>query len=209
MQVIVSGQNIEIGDSIRDYAEEHLQPTIGKYFENAVRSQVTLHKNRHLFSCDILVNEGTGRKTTVRAHAENNDPYAAFMQCLQKIEKQLRRYKRKLNRSHKPHEEGDPVYEAARAARAYVLASEEESANDDIDTGDAPATVAEGAAEIEEMTVGEAVMRMDLEDLYALMFINRKNGHISMVHRRQDGNIGWVDSHTLAVKESDAKSGAA
>ncbi|MET0156257.1 MAG: ribosome-associated translation inhibitor RaiA [Rickettsiales bacterium] len=209
MQVIVSGQNIEIGDSIRHYAEEHIQPTIGKYFENAVRSHVTLHKSRHLFSCDILVNEGTGRKITVRAHAESGDPYVAFTQCLHKIEKQLRRYKRKLTHSHRPHDGFDPQLEEALAAKAYVIASNDD--NEDghaADISDAPVTVAEGAVDIPEMTVGEAVMRMDLEDLYALMFVNRKNGHISMVHRRQDGNIGWVDSNKLAT-DAGKKAGAA
>jgi ribosomal subunit interface protein len=197
MQIIVSGKNIEIGDAIRKYADDHLEPCIGKYFEQAVRAHVTLSKDRHLFSCDILVNEGTGRKVSIRAHAEESDPYASFGECLKKVEKQLRRYKRKLTKTHR-RKESDMQAADVLVARQYVLAREEEDGADER-LHEAPAIIAEGTADIEEMTVGEAVMRMDLQDLHAFMFVNSKNGHISLVHRRQDGNVAWLDSNTLAA----------
>jgi len=210
MQVIVSGKNIDIGDSIREYAEEHLKPAIGKYFEHAVRANVTLQKSRHLFSCDIVVNEGTGRKTNICAHAEREDPYAAFGQCVQKVEKQLRRYKRKLSKSHRQHDTENlaTLDDTLLVGRSYILSHEENTQEKNLpeeeNHGESPAIIAEGTAHIQELTVGNAVMKMDLEDLHALMFINKKNGHISMVHRRPDGNIAWVDSDSSASPSPDA-----
>lgn len=203
MQIIVSGTNMDIGTTIREHAEDHLKPVITKYFENAVRANVTLSKESYKFACDIVVNDGTGIKTTVRAHAEDTDPYAAFSNCCHKVEKQLRRQKKKLN-AIKRRNQGAPGPEAQEifAAREYILAHENDN-EDQPDLEDlayesfaSPAIIADGSRDLEIITVGEAVLKMDLQDLQALMFINSKNKHISMVYRRSDGNVAWVDSAT-------------
>lgn len=199
MQITVSGVNFDIGGAIQEHAEEHLKPVITKYFENAVSAKVKLKKESYKFACDIVVNDGTGIKTNMCAHAEEGDPYQAFANCVSKVEKQLRRQKKKLNALKRRHQ-GAPGPEAEEiyAAREFILAHENDHHESEEDLAyesfAAPAIIAEGSREIEQLTVGEAVLRMDLQELQALMFINRKNGHVSMVYRRADGNVAWVDS---------------
>ncbi|HEY8012710.1 MAG TPA: sigma 54 modulation/S30EA ribosomal C-terminal domain-containing protein, partial [Dongiaceae bacterium] len=86
--------------------------------------------------------------------------------------------------------------EKVQLADHYVLASTPESADEgaaEADEDGPPTVVAEMKAEILALTVSEAVMRLDLADRGALMFVNRAHGGLNMVYRRPDGNIGWVD----------------
>ena len=59
--------------------------------------------------------------------------------------------------------------------------------------GAAPVVIAEMSTELPQLTVGEAVMRMDLADAPVLLFRNRSHGELNLVYRRGDGNIGWID----------------
>jgi len=84
---------------------------------------------------------------------------------------------------------------ATLSARSYVLAPEPDEPDRGADPADpdTPVIVAEMTTEIATLTVSEAVMRMDLADLPALLFRNGGHGRLNLVYRRRDGNIGWVD----------------
>ena len=129
-----------------------------------------------------------GRGIVVNAGAAATEVYAAYDAAAERIAKQLRRYKRRL-RDH--HAKAREPSETSERARDYVLAPIAEEADEEV--GGGPTVVAEMSAELPNLTVGEAVMRMDLADAAVLLFRNRSHGELNLVYRRADGNIGWID----------------
>lgn len=122
-----------------------------------------------------------------QAQSEANDPYAAADGAIERIEKRLRRFKRRL-RDHRRVRTGKVT-----ATPLYVLANEGES--EDEPAGDNPVIVAEQVAKIETLSVGEAVMRMTLADEPVFIFHSAQHGGLNVVFRRRDGSIGWIDPH--------------
>lgn len=186
MQIIVSGKQIDVGDSLKSHIESRLGESVKKYIDKLSNVNVVVAKESHHFRIDISGNLGTHSGMNIKSRAEGNDVYAAFDAAASKIEKQLRRYKRKITN----HNRSD--YAEARRMKAvkYVLKDYEE---DHKAEEDAPLVIAEKDTDIETMTVSEAVMKMDLSDLPALLFLNSAHGRINVVYRRADGNISWVD----------------
>lgn len=182
MNIIVSGKQVDVGESLRTHVETRLQDGISKYLERVTSVNVVIARESHLFRVDISANPGTHTSMAVKSRGDSPDVYAAFDLAATKIEKQLRRYKRRLTNHHKD----SPV--AARATK-YILADIEEDSTDDAQ----PVIIAEKSTDIETLTVSQAVMRMDLSDLPALMFFNSAHGRLNVVYRRADGNISWVD----------------
>jgi len=197
MQIAVTGKQIKVGAALQEYVERELESYVSRYFDNAVGANVVFSKSRHLFRTDIIVNEGTGTHVLIKSHAEGDDVYKSFDKAGEKVEKQLRRYKRRLKNHHKNVVSKEEA--ADLEATKYVLAVQE----DEAEAGDAPLIIAEKATKVENLTVNEAVMTMDLLDLPALMFVNRKTGAVSVVYRREDGNISWVDSEVRKSVVSD------
>lgn len=197
MQIKVSGKQVDVGDALHTHVEERLSGSIPKYIDRVTQCDVVVSREAHQFRADIVLNTGTHSNFVVKGRADAVDAHAAFDAAAEKIEKQLRRYKRRLTDHHKTdRNEGVTLSEAESRATKYVLAdrAEEEESNDD-----APLIIAEKATSVETLTVSEAVMRMDLADLPALMFFNKANGRLNTVYRRADGNISWVDPATEAA----------
>ncbi|MCC8460921.1 MAG: ribosome-associated translation inhibitor RaiA [Candidatus Megaira endosymbiont of Carteria cerasiformis] len=193
MQVSVSGQHLSIGSSLKEYVKERVTSSINKYFDHAPSATVHFNKQNHEFFCDIVVNDGTGRHVVIKSSASSDDVYFAFDAALSKVEKQLRKYKSKL----KDHSSKMKVSEISPDSTKYVISptkiDDEDDETKEIDF-DNPVIVAEKATNILKLSVGQAVMKMDLEDLPALMFRNVKTDRINVVYYRKDGNISWVDS---------------
>lgn len=202
MQVFVSGKHVDVGNALSTHIENELNESVKKYFEHAVSANVILSKLRHEFSASIVVNDGTGVHQLLKASGEGADAYVAFDQALERVAKQLRRYKRKIKNHHKSRIEKD-VDMAAMIGTKYVLAVSEEEDEKTVEA-DAPLIIAEKPAQIETLTVSDAVMRMDLGELPALMFINKKTAVLNVVYRREDGNISWIDPSALAQVKSAA-----
>ncbi len=193
MQVSVSGQHLSIGLSLQEYVKERMGGSIKKYFDHAPSATVHFNKQNHHFSCDIVVNDGTGRHIVIKSNASSDDVYFAFDAALSKIEKQLRKYKSKL----KDHSSKMKVSEVIPTTTKYVISPtkiDDEVEDQEIDL-DNPVIVAEKATKILKLSVGQAVMKMDLEDLPALMFRNVKTDRINVVYYRKDGNISLHDGH--------------
>jgi hypothetical protein len=127
----------------------------------------------------------------VQGHARTGDPYASFDTAGEHVAKRLRQYKRRLRDHHRGRNAKDDIFQAAQ----YVLAAEGDVPEQEAPESepDQPIVVAEMETPIETMTVGEAVMRMDLANLPAMMFRNRAHGRLNMIYLREDGNVGWVD----------------
>jgi len=187
MEIKVSGRHIEIGDAFKQHVTTRLAAITERYFSRAMSSAVTLGKDSggtgfHV-DCTMHVRQGV----VLKAEAGGVDANAAFDAAADRIDKQLRRYKRRLKNHH-----NDSVKELEVAQAAYtVLHNDHETeAHEDRDN---PIVIAETATEIPSVCVSDAVMLMDLRHAPALMFRDVRTGHLAMVYRRADGNIGWVD----------------
>lgn len=194
MHITVSGKHLKIGNSLKQHVTESTESGIKKYFGRAISADIHFGKEAHLLVCDIIVNEGTGaHHSYYKSQAKEENIFAAFDKALERIEKQLRRYKRKIKDHHKVRM-GDAT---AIAATKYVISEE--------DTGeDNPVIVAEKQTAIEELTVADAVMRMNLANLPALMFINKKSKQYNVVYKRLDGNISWVESKSEPISKNES-----
>lgn len=202
MQIKVGGSHTDVGQALTQYASENLEKTVTKYFEKAVSAEVHFTKDKNLFKAVIIVNEGVRGGIKVKSDAQAGDAYAAFNEACAKITTQLRRYKQKI-KTYRRHEGGikaiEPNYKALDAMK-YVLPPLvynvfEEMENEEMDEklNASHQVLTEKTTEIETLSVDEAIMKMDLEDLPALVFINSKNKRLNVVYHRRDGNISWID----------------
>ncbi len=194
MQITVSGKQIELSDALRTRVGDQLDGIAGKYFDHALEAHVTFGRARSFFTCDINVHAGRG--LSLRGEGEAADANAAFDDAAEHIAKRLRRYRRRVNDHSR-----DLAHRAKpEPARGYVLRAEDEAPAVEPGTAETFATViAEQAVEISLLTVGEAVMRMDLADQPVLMFRNSGSGELNVVYRRRDGNVGWIDPAAIAA----------
>jgi len=189
MNIIVTGKQMDIGESLKSYIEGHLDGMVDKYFENTIDSidgTVTMSKNAHLHRADCNVHLGHG--VYLQTHAEEIDVYVAFDTAAEKMEKRLRRYKRRLTNHHKERSNPIPIM----SAQYNILIAEDET-KDEPSENLPPAIIAEMQLDIPDVSVSDAVMRLDLGELQTLMFRNSAHGGLNVVYRRTDGNIGWID----------------
>ena len=184
MQLTVTGKQIDTSVELRRHVETSLDAILGKYFKTAIEAHVVFSKEAHLSRTEVSIHIGRG--IVVNAGASGTETYAAFDAAAQRIAKQMRRYKRRLRDHHAKIRES---FEASERARDYVLATFDELEDDE----GGPEVVAEMSTDLPNLTVGEAVMRMDLADAPVLLFRNRSHGELNLVYRRADGNIGWID----------------
>ncbi|MHA7872144.1 MAG: ribosome hibernation-promoting factor, HPF/YfiA family [Hyphococcus sp.] len=190
MDIQVSGKNMDLGDALQLHVTEKLADGVRKYFERGAEASVTFARERHLVECDVTAHLASG--VFLAAHGEGGDAYGAFEESLEKLEKRIRRYKRRLKNHHANGKEPLP----AETASYYLLEplkdeSDDETAQTDEDP--TPVVVAESQTALREMTVGAAVMQLDLSEQPAIVFKNAAHGRINVVYRRRDGHIGWVD----------------
>ena len=196
MHITVSGKHIDIGDTLRTQVADKLDDAVEKYFDSPVDGNVVFSRDGHEFRCDATVHLSTG--LTAKAHGSNDDIYSALDQAAERIAKQMRRYKRRLKDHHqrRPH----PVEQID--AQTFVLAAgddDEDAASEaEMANGHQPAIIAEMTTNIHRLSVGEAVMHMELAHAPFLMFTNESTGRINLVFQRDDGNVGWIDPANAA-----------
>lgn len=186
MQYQISGKQIDIGEALQVHVKGELDGVVQKYAERPTDAQVIFSKSAHEYICETVVHLSTG--LTAQAKASATEIYAAFDQCAEKMEKQLRRYKRRLKDHHR--DRADPV--EVFGGSSYILASEE-GPEESVDAQLEPMIIAEMETRIQSLSVGEAVMQMELAHAPVLVFRNEKTDGVNVVYRRDDGNIGWVD----------------
>ncbi|MFZ5963127.1 ribosome hibernation-promoting factor, HPF/YfiA family [Thalassococcus sp. BH17M4-6] len=186
MRYQISGKQIDIGAALQTHVQTELGAVIEKYSGRPTDATVIFSKSAHEFVAEATIHLSTGLTATAKAHA--NEIYAAFDACTEKLDKQLRRYKRRLKDHHKDRVEPVELFGAA----SYILASESEVEESEPETLQ-PIIVAEMETKIPSLTVGEAVMQMELAGAPVLVFRNEKKDGVNVVYRREDGNIGWID----------------
>ncbi len=188
MEIIVTGRHMDVGDALRTHIEQRIDAGAAKYFDRSIAAQVTLSKANHGFHADCSLRAPRG--VTLQSHGEGGDAYSAFDTAAEKIEKQLRRYKRRLVNHHQSNHETERLLEHAQS---YVLAAAPEEEEPEAPQNDHPIIIAETKTDIPRVSVSDAVMLMDLANTPAFMFRNVRNDQLNVVYRRPDGNIGWLD----------------
>ncbi len=189
MQIQITGKHMDLGEALRGRIEDGLEAAVAKYFNRTGEANVFVSQHGPFVEvdCNVHLPSGIVLQSTGRA----DDPYAALEASLDKMEKRVRRYKRRLKDHHASAPQPMP---AMPAAEALIRVSDTEDSEDTgMEAGDAPLTVAETSVQIRTMTVSEAVMQLELQDVPALMFRNAGHDGLNMVYRRPDGHIGWVD----------------
>ncbi len=185
MTLRVSGKNMDVGDALRSKAEGHLDTVVKKYFDGNYSGHMILEHEGSGYNAQCLVHLDTG--IMLQSSAYGGDPISAYEIMAETIEKRLRRYNRKL----KAHRRSGPVPDSAEAAPNYVLASTEDE--DELHEDYSPPVIAETTANLRQMSVGEAVMELDLTGSEVVVFRHAGHGGLNVVYRRADGNIGWID----------------
>lgn len=192
MEISISGKQIDIGEALQQHVRSAVESIVGKYFDHALNGSVLFSREAHLLRCDIQVHARRGIFMQSEATAE--DAYLSFDRALDRIGKRLRRYKRRL----RDHNATQASEVESVAVQQFVLRGEPEDAETTPEPERLePVIVAEMQGRLHTLTVGEAVMRLDLTGEPAMMFRNSAHGGLNMVYRRADGNIGWVDPKNL------------
>jgi len=192
MQVQVSGKHVDVGEALRMRVSDDLTNTIGKYFDRGGgAAEVVVTKEGFAFRVDCSLRLGSGQ--LLQSHGSGGDAHMAFGQALAKIETRVRRYKNRL----KSHTEQATAKQAETAA-FYVLRASDDDEEDDwngVDSHTPPSgmIIAETEEALKTMTVSMAVMELDLTESRTIVFRNAAHGGLSVVYRRPDGNIGWID----------------
>jgi ribosomal subunit interface protein len=186
MDIRISGHQIETGEALRAHVDSRLSAVADKYFSRAISAQVTFGKGPydHSFTCDIVAH--VPQNVVLKGHGAAASAHAAFDQAGDRIETQLRRYKRRLKDRHaqSAHAETQAI-EAGYTVFAPAVDEEEPLDN--------PPVIAETRVDVPSATVSDAVMLLDLRNTNALLFRNSGTDHLNMVYRRGDGTIGWVE----------------
>ena len=185
MQTQITGKQIDVGEALQTHVKNGLDDVVGKFAGRPTDANVVFSKSGHEHVCEVTVHLSTGM--TAQAKGHEHEIYAAFERCCDKMETQLRRYKSRL----KDHHRERPV-ELSNAS-SYILASSDHPEESEPETLQ-PMIIAEMETKIPSLSVGEAVMQMELAGAPVLVFRNEKDGSgVNIVYRREDGNIGWID----------------
>ncbi|HXA39985.1 MAG TPA: ribosome-associated translation inhibitor RaiA [Phenylobacterium sp.] len=193
MQVQVTGKHVDVGEALRSRVSAEISSSIGKYFDrDGGGADVVVSREGHAFKVDCAVTLASGRQLTTQGLG--GDAHLAFDAAIARMQKRIRRYKNRL-KDHHP----QALARQAETAAYYVLQSPPDEGDDDGYVEDGPASfpepmiIAETETSIGLMTVSMAVMELDLSESQTIVFRNAAHGGLSVVYRRPDGNIGWID----------------
>ncbi|MGH6612947.1 ribosome hibernation-promoting factor, HPF/YfiA family [Sphingomonas sp.] len=194
MEIRVSGHQVDTGKALKSHVEDRLQGIATKYFSRAISAQVTFGKGPHDngFTCDIVAHVMHG--LVLKGTNNGKDAHVSFDGAADKIEKQLRRYMRRLKDRHSAGATNGAAENGAYDNAGYTVFRETE----DEEAADFPLIVAETRVDVPDASVSDAVMMLDLRNTTALLFKNSGSGAYNMVYRRGDGTIGWVEPHRSA-----------
>ena len=202
MQVQVTGRHVDVGEALRSRVLSEISSSIGKYFDrDGGGADVVVSRDGHAFRVDCAVTLASGQQLTT--HGLGEDAHLAFDGAIAKLQKRIRRYKNRL-KDHHP----QALARQAETAAYYILQAPDDAAADDLgeDEGDPgaadfpePMVIAETETSIGVMTVSMAVLELDLTESQTIVFRNAAHGGLSVVYRRPDGNIGWIDPERTKV----------
>lgn len=206
MQVQVTGKHVDVGEALRTRVSDELSSSIAKYFDRGGAADVVVSREGSAFRVDCAVTLATGQQLTTQGSGA--DAHMAFDAALEKMSKRIRRYKNRL----KSHHTQALAKQAESAAYFVIAATDDDDEADDVpDDGGAgePMIIAETERPIRSMTVSMAVMELDLTESQTIVFRNAAHGGLSVVYRRPDGNIGWIDPERTKSLNGNGANGTA
>ena len=195
MGLRISGKQMEMGEAFRTRIDQRIEEAISKYFDGGFSGHVTVEKSGSRFSADCMIHLDTGM--ALQAEGKALDPQLAFDAAADRIEKRLRRYKRRL-KSHQAASPEEAIWTDIPYRIVAAVAEEEEEVAEDY----APTVVAETSLVLKTMSVASAAIELDTKDSPAYVFRNAGTDTINIVYRRADGNIGWIDPSAVASNGS-------
>lgn len=190
MNIQITGKHIDIGDALRTHVTDRINAGVVKYFDRPVDAFIVFAKEGSEFRCDSSVHLSSG--ITLQSSGQAGEIYSSFEIAADRLETRLRRYKRRLKHHHNANKTHQPI-----EAPAYVLKGAEHE--EDADAEPQPVIIAEAVAKISTLSVGEAVLQMDLQDTPVVLFKNGASGALNVVYRRPDGHIGWIDPQNVSA----------
>jgi ribosomal subunit interface protein len=209
MQVQVTGKHVDVGEALRSRVTDELSNSIEKYFDRGGGADVVVSREGAAFKVDCAVTLASGQQLTT--HGVGGDAHMAFDAALEKMAKRIRRYKNRLKSHH------NQALAKQTESAAYVVLRPTDLDVEDEDVGEGlngqafpePMIIAETEKPLREMTVSMAVMELDLNEAQTIVFRNAAHGGLSVVYRRPDGNIGWIDPERTKGREGEDGGGAA
>jgi ribosome hibernation promoting factor len=191
----VSGKNLDIGEALRARVNARVAEALGKYFDAGYSGHVTVEKEGFGFRTECVVHLDSG--ITLHTEANAADAYASADQAALRIEKRLRRYKRRLKDHHTARANGADAA-AAIDAPSYVIAAPQQDTDEEV-TEFNPVIIAESTTALKRLSVSEAVMELDMTGAPVIVFHHASHGRVNLVYRRRDGQVGWIDPPTVAA----------
>ena len=182
----VSGKNLDIGEALRERVSARIVEALSKYFDGGYSGHVTVEKEGFGFHTECAIHLDSGM--TLHTEANAADAYASADGAAQRIEKRLRRYKRRLKDHHAARQNGAGSVEAP----SYVIEAPDGDSEDELNELN-PVIIAESTTVLKQLSVSEAVMELDLTGAPVVVFRHASDGRVNLVYRRPDGNVGWVD----------------
>ncbi len=189
MTLQVTGKNVDVGAAYKTYIADKLATVLEKYIGPEISGHVRLEKERGRFHTQCSIRLRTG--LMLEAHGEGGDAYASADVAVERLDKRVRRYKRRIKDHHAGHSNRDAAAFEGGMARDYTVRVDGE--DPEPATGEHPVIIAETERRIRELPVSEAVMHLDLTESAFLVFKNAAHGELNVVYRRPDGHIGWID----------------
>lgn len=205
MTIQIVSKGIDVSKALRARITERLKEGVEKYFNRPSEAYVSISRDGSGFRVDCSLHLPSGA-VLVSHGLSAGDAYAAADEAIHRLEKRLRRYKRKLRNHHK-HNKGElpaeeaPLYVLEAGRNALKAAEEAEEGRhgeeEDEESGEAEpleaVVISEKTAPLRTMSVSMAVMEMDLTDAPVILFRNLAHGALNAVYRRPDGHIGWLN----------------
>jgi putative sigma-54 modulation protein len=186
MSFRVSGKNIDIGDALRGRIGERVAEALGKYFDGGYSGHATVERDGSGFRTECALHLDSG--ITLQAEATAVDAYASADQAAIRIEKRLRRYKRRLKDRQASRADGPPEV----AAASYVIEAPQDDDGEEATEFNA-VIIAESTTALRRLSVSEAVLELDLTGTAVMVFRHAGHGRVNIVYRRPAGHIGWID----------------
>jgi ribosomal subunit interface protein len=189
MTLRVSGKNLAIGESLRQHVHEKVEAVVGRYFDGTVTGHVVIAPEGSGYRSDCTLHLSSGM--TLQSDGKAQAPYASIDQAVDRIEKRLRRYKRRLKERHAGTNGAEPDAELRTVVANYLIETPDEDTEENSEF--APVIVAEGSARLKSLSVASAVMELDLTGAPVVVFQHAGSARLNVVYRRRDGAIGWLD----------------
>jgi ribosomal subunit interface protein len=200
MSFRVSGRNIDVGEALRTRINARIAEATAKYFDGGFSGHVTVGKEGFGFRTECVIHLDSG--IVLEAEALAVDAYASADQVAGRIEKRLRRYKRRLKNHQGAGADGEAPAARAIEAPSYIIAAPEHEDDDDETTGFDPVIIAESTTALKRLSVSDAVMELDLTGVAVVFFRHAGHGRVNLVYRRGDGHIGWIDPPMIEAKDA-------